>query len=73
MSAYADHAAFEALAQSGAEDNDAAQGQASRLKVKTNSEQLKALAALWLNAAAASPESLAAVYDASAQGWRLDA
>jgi hypothetical protein len=69
MSPDPDHAAFEALAQSGAEDNDAAQSLASRFKDRTNSEQLKALAALWLNAAVAAPETLAGVYDASAQGW----
>lgn len=65
-----DRAAFEALAQSGAEDEgDAARSLAQRLKAQPDAERLKALGALWLHCAVAAPEGLVRTYDAAAEGW----
>ncbi len=69
MSATDDRAGFEALAQSGPEDAEAARDLAARLKARNGPQQLKALAALWLHVAVAQPEDLAAIYDAAAEGW----
>ncbi|HEX5378708.1 MAG TPA: Coq4 family protein [Phenylobacterium sp.] len=60
-------ARFEALAAQGAEA-----GEPRRLAaaIRTgDSEAARDLAALWLHAAAAAPERLAATYDATAEGW----
>jgi len=46
-----------------------AQALAARLKAGLDPADLKALAALWLHAAAAAPERLPAIYDASAVAW----
>ncbi|MGH6910243.1 MAG: Coq4 family protein [Phenylobacterium sp.] len=59
---------FEALTAAGA-DNAAARALAVRLKEKVDAASLKSLAALWLHAAAASPERVVGVYDAAAEGW----
>jgi hypothetical protein len=68
MSADADRAAFEALAAEGAED-DAARVLGGRLKTAPQPADLKALAALWIHAAAAAPERAPGLYDAAAEGW----
>jgi len=59
---------FEALTAAGA-DNPAAKALAVRLKEKVDAASLKSLAALWLHAAAAAPERVIGVYDATAEGW----
>lgn len=69
MIADQERAAFEALAQSGADKADATRDLVARLKTRAAPEQLKALAALWLHVAAASPEDLPATFDAAAEGW----
>jgi ubiquinone biosynthesis protein Coq4 len=63
-----DRIGFEALAAAGADDA-AARTLATRLKTKADPADLKALAALWLHVAAAAPERVVGVYDATAQGW----
>lgn len=63
-----DYPGFEALAQAGAED-DAARALTARLKSRPDAADVKALAALWLHAAAAAPERIAGIYDAAAEGW----
>ena len=65
-----DRPGFEALAQAGADDDeDAARSLTARLKAEPDTARLKALAALWLHAAAASPEGLVRIYDGAAEGW----
>ncbi len=61
-------AGFEALTQAGS-DPAGAKSLGTRLRTKTKPSDLKALAALWLHGAAASPESLPAIYDAVAEGY----
>ena len=62
-----DRAAFEALS---ARPGDGARARALTAAIKAGSAaELPALAALWLNAAAAAPEVLPAIYDGAAQGW----
>ena len=63
-----ERAGFEALTGAGADDA-AARALAIRLKAGGSAADLKALAALWLHAAAAAPERVAGVYDAAAEGW----
>ncbi len=63
-----DRAGFAALAGAGADDA-AAKALAARLKTRVDAADLKALAALWLHAAAAAPERVVGVYDATAEGW----
>ena len=70
MTDESDRAGFEALTQSGADDDeDAARSLAAALKAEPDPGQLKAIAALWLHAAAAAPERLAPIYDGAAEGW----
>jgi len=64
-----ERAGFEALAEAGAEDAAAVRALAGRLKAQPEPQDLKALAALWLHAAAAAPESLPGTYDAAAEGF----
>ena len=64
-----ERAGFEALAEAGADDNDAVRGLGARLKAQPQPQDLKALAALWLHAAAAAPEELPGIYDAVAEGY----
>jgi ubiquinone biosynthesis protein Coq4 len=64
-----ERAGFEALAEAGADDHEAVRGLGARLKAKPQSQDLKALAALWLHAAAAAPEALPGIYDAAAEGY----
>lgn len=61
-------AGFEALAQAGAEDA-AARALGARLKARLQPADLKALAALWIHAAAAAPERAPGLYDAVAEGY----
>ncbi|THD81767.1 MAG: hypothetical protein E7812_02825 [Phenylobacterium sp.] len=61
-----DRAGFEALVQAPAGD---AQAVAARLRAGGEAEDFRALAALWLRAATATPERLPAIYDAAAAGW----
>jgi ubiquinone biosynthesis protein Coq4 len=68
MSDDQERAGFEALAQAGA-DEAAARGLGARLKANPQPADLKALAALWLHAAVAAPESAPGVYDAAAEGY----
>ena len=63
-----DRVGFAALAVAGADDA-AAKALAARLKSRVDAADLKALAALWLHAAAAAPERVVGVYDAAAEGW----
>jgi len=63
-----ERAGFAALTGAGADDA-AAKALAARLKAGSNPADLKALAALWLHAAAAAPERVVGVYDAAAEGW----
>lgn len=64
----ADRRAFEELcAASG--DGTGAEALARRLKAGGDPTALEALAALWLSAAAAAPERLAAIFDGTAKGW----
>ena len=63
-----DRVGFAALAVAGADDA-AAKALAARLKTRVDAADLKALAALWLHAAAAAPERVVGVYDAAAEGW----
>lgn len=60
-----DRGRFEAEAQAGSGD---ARALAAGLKAG-RLDDLGALAALWVHAAAAAPERTAAIYDASAEGW----
>jgi ubiquinone biosynthesis protein Coq4 len=69
MSDDQERAGFEALAQAGADDADAARALGARLKAKHQPADLKALAALWIHGAAAAPESLPGTYDAVAEGY----
>ena len=64
-----ERAGFEALAEAGADDNDAVRGLGARLKAQPQPQDVKALAALWLHAAAAAPEELPGIYDAIAEGY----
>jgi ubiquinone biosynthesis protein Coq4 len=59
---------FAALAGAGADDG-AARALTTRLKAEGRPADLKALAALWLHAAAAAPERVVGIYDAAAEGW----
>ncbi|MDB5423274.1 MAG: hypothetical protein JWQ29_690, partial [Phenylobacterium sp.] len=59
---------FAALSGAGADDA-AAKALATRLKAGSTPADLKALAALWLHAAAAAPERVVGIYDAAAEGW----
>jgi len=59
---------FEALTAAGA-DSAAAKALTARLKERVDAAGLKSLAALWLHAAAAAPERVVGVYDATAEGW----
>ncbi|MFI4965042.1 MAG: Coq4 family protein [Caulobacterales bacterium] len=68
MSDEQERAGFEALAQAGAQD-EAARGLGARLKASPQAADLKALAALWLHAAAAAPERVPGFYDAVAEGY----
>lgn len=58
--------AFQVAAGAGAGD---ARALAAHLKAGGGGDDLQALAALWLHAAAAAPERTAQIYDATAQGW----
>ena len=69
MSDDQERAGFEALAQAGADDDDAARALGARLKAKHQAADLKALAALWIHGAAAAPERMPGIYDAVAQGY----
>ncbi|MDB5494013.1 MAG: hypothetical protein JWP86_1350 [Phenylobacterium sp.] len=64
----ADHRAFEELAKSPG-DGACARALAAAVKARGDPTDLEALAALWLNAAAAAPERLPAIYDGVAAGW----
>jgi ubiquinone biosynthesis protein Coq4 len=68
MSDDQERAGFEALAQAGADD-DAARSLGARLKARPQPQDVKALAALWLHAAAAAPERIPGLYDAAAEGY----
>ncbi|MGZ3403333.1 MAG: Coq4 family protein [Phenylobacterium sp.] len=69
MSDPQERAGFEALAQAGADDDDAARALGARLKASCQPADLKALAALWIHGAAAAPERLPGIYDAVAEGY----
>ena len=69
MSDDQERAGFEALAQAGADDADAGRALGARLKARHQAADLKALAALWIHAAAAAPEALPAIYDSVAEGY----
>jgi ubiquinone biosynthesis protein Coq4 len=69
MSDDQERAGFEALAQAGADDDDAARSLGARLKAKHQPADLKALAALWIHGAVAAPEQLPGIYDAVAEGY----
>ncbi|WP_372785761.1 Coq4 family protein [Phenylobacterium sp.] len=64
-----ERAGFQALAAHGADEQDAVRGLGARLKADPKPQDLKALSALWLHAAAAAPETLPGVYDAVAEGY----
>lgn len=64
----ADHRAFEELARTHG-DGACAHALAAGFKARAEHTDLEALAALWLNAAAAAPERLPAIYDGAAAGW----
>ena len=59
---------FEILAAAGAHES-VANKLATRLKAKIEPADLRALAGLWLHAAAAAPERVVSLYDAAAEGW----
>ncbi|HEV2531149.1 Coq4 family protein, partial [Phenylobacterium sp.] len=63
-----DRRAFEELTQAPG-DGACARSLAQALKARGERTDLEALAALWLNAAAAAPERLPAIYDGAAAGW----
>lgn len=69
MSDDQERAGFEALAQAGADEADAARALGARLKAGHQASDLKALAALWIHGAMAAPESTPHVYDAVAEGY----
>ncbi len=69
MSDDQERAGFEALAQAGADDDDAGRALGARLKAKHQAADLKALAALWIHGAVAAPESLPGLYDSVAEGY----
>jgi ubiquinone biosynthesis protein Coq4 len=64
-----DRRAFEDLTQAPG-DRDGARTLAAAFKARGEAADLAALAALWLNAATAAPERLAAVYDGTTEGWQ---
>jgi hypothetical protein len=64
----ADRRAFEELAQAPGDGADAC-ALAAAFRRGGEATDLEALAALWLNAAAAAPERLAGVHDGTARGW----
>jgi ubiquinone biosynthesis protein Coq4 len=64
----ADRRAFEELTEAPGDGADA-RALAAAFRQRGEATDLEALAALWLNAAAAAPERLAAVHDGAAQGW----
>jgi ubiquinone biosynthesis protein Coq4 len=63
-----DRRAFEELTAAPGDGADAC-ALAAAFKARGEATDLEALAALWLNAACAAPERLAALYDGAAQGW----
>ena len=63
-----DRPAFEALSAVPG-DGDAARVRAAAFRATGDVGEVTALAAMWLNAAAAAPEGLAAIYDGAAEGW----
>ena len=63
-----DRTAFEALSAVPG-DGDGARSRAAAFRARGEAGDLTALAAMWLNAAAAAPEGLAAIYDGAAEGW----
>lgn len=69
MSDDQERAGFQALAEVGADDTAAVRALGARLKARPQPQDLKALAALWLHAAAAAPEELPAIYDSAAEGY----
>ena len=69
MSDDQERAGFEALAQAGADDADAARALGARLKASHQASDLKALAALWIHGAVAAPETVPHLYDAVAEGY----
>ncbi|MFL5298444.1 MAG: Coq4 family protein [Phenylobacterium sp.] len=69
MSGDHERAGFQALAAVGPDEDDAAKALAARLKTAPRPQDLKALAALWVHAAAAAPERGPAIFDAAAEGW----
>jgi ubiquinone biosynthesis protein Coq4 len=64
-----ERAGFEALAQAGADEDGAVCALARRLKADPKPSDLKAMAALWLHAAAAAPERIGWIYDEAAEGY----
>lgn len=68
MIADEDRRRFEALAQAGGDGPRAAEA-ALRFKAEGSPDDLKALAAFFLHAAAAAPERLPRLYDAAAEAW----
>ncbi|HEY2358983.1 MAG TPA: Coq4 family protein [Phenylobacterium sp.] len=64
-----ERAGFEALAGAGADDMEAVRKLGARLRESPQPQDLRALAALWLHAAAAAPETAPGVYDAVAEGY----
>jgi ubiquinone biosynthesis protein Coq4 len=69
MSDQQERAGFQALAQAGADDAEAPKALGARLKAGHKDSDMKALAALWIHAAAAAPETLPHVYDAVCEGY----
>jgi ubiquinone biosynthesis protein Coq4 len=69
MSDDQERAGFEALAQAGGDDDEAARALGVRLKASHQPADLKALAALWIQGAVAAPERLPGIYDAVAEGY----
>jgi ubiquinone biosynthesis protein Coq4 len=64
-----DRRAFEPLTQVPG-DRAGARARAAAFKARGEAADLEALAAMWLNAAAAAPGRLAAVYDGTTEGWQ---
>jgi len=64
-----ERAGFEALARAGADEEGAVRALAARLKADPQPADLKAMAALWLHAAAAAPERIGWIYDEAADGY----